>query len=466
MKKNILILLLAIPLFLIGCSENEIDDPITPASEKEVASCIGCHTNYTHLKAVYTPDPIDPGGGGGCGGDIPHIEPYDRVYMSGSGYDQFKNTVHGKIPCVSCHNGVDNTANKDSAHSGNFVVKPSRVAEEKCGSCHSSIVTQAKDNIHSQGWGQKSMVALRSGLGDVPAGFDQLSDLMKTGYEKNCAKCHASCGDCHVNRPVAGGGGLLNGHQFSKTPDMRNVCVTCHTSRGGHAYFGQGAGTVPDVHLEKRQFTCMNCHSKNEIHGDGKIYDQRYKVASLPKCTDCHANINTSNLFHTMHVNSTDKALSCNTCHSQDYNNCGSCHIGGDGARIPAYLGYKLGMNPIKSTKPKFDFALLRRSLMAPDSWQNYGVAALPNFNIRPTFKYTTPHNITKITTRTGFKNNDGNWVVYSNCTQACHISKNPDGSFNNKELYLFDADCAAWEKAANVNIVVDGKLPASWQAN
>lgn len=461
MKK--LLLLLTIPLFtlLIGCSDDKDEIQPTDPTNKSVASCEGCHTNYVHLKEVYTPDPPHSGGGG-CGGDTPVIEPYDRVFMGGTGYEDFKNDVHGKIPCTACHNGVDKTADKDVAHSGDFMKKPTSDAINKCGSCHADIASKSVNNIH-QGWGQKSMVCLRAGVGNVPNGFEALSQAMKDGYNVNCGKCHATCGDCHVNRPVAGGGGLYKSHSFFKTPNMVDHCTTCHVSRGGHAYFGVGAGTVPDVHLTQAGFSCMNCHQKHEIHGNGTLYDQRYKYPELPKCTNCHSNISNSNPFHTKHINT----FSCNTCHSQDYNNCGSCHIGSEeGARIHSYQGYKIGMNPIKDTKSQFEFALLRQSLMAPDSWQDYGIPNLVNFDVRPTYKYTTPHNIIKITTRTGYKDTNGNWVTYTNCTQGCHISKNSDGTFNNKELYLFDSDCLPWEKPANTGIVVDGKLPASWQAN
>jgi hypothetical protein len=303
------------------------------------------------------------------------------------------------------------------------------------------------------------MVSLRAGLGNIPDGFDQLSDMMKQGYEVNCAKCHATCGDCHVNRPKAGGGGLYKGHDFTKKPDMRDICITCHTSRGGHAYMGVASGTVPDVHLTKMSYTCMNCHTQDEIHGDYNLHDQRYKMTSKPSCKNCHSGINNSNDYHTAHVNT----FSCNTCHSQNYNNCGSCHIGGIGARIPSYQGFKIGMNPIQGIQP-FKYSLLRRSLSAPDSWSNYGVSQLADFSAAPTYKYTSPHNIIKITSRTGYKDDTGNWHLYENCTQACHISKNSDGSFNNKELYLFDEDCEDWEKEANTNIIVNGKLPASWE--
>ena len=458
MKKLFTMLIIPLLALIVGCTEDkEVNQP-TDLINKSVASCEGCHTNYTHLKEVYTPDPPSTGGGG-CGGETPHIEPFDRVFMGGSGYQEFKNSIHGKIPCTACHNGVDNTSDKTVAHSDDFMKKPTSDAIIKCGSCHPDIASKSVNNIH-QGWGQKSMVCLRAGVGNVPNGFDALTQQMKDGYNENCGTCHATCGDCHVNRPNAGGGGLYKSHSFFKAPNMVDHCTTCHVSRGGHAFFGVGAGTVPDVHLSQAGFNCMSCHKKHEIHGDGNLYDQRYKYPELPKCTNCHSNLSSSNPFHTKHIST----FSCNTCHSQDYNNCGSCHIGGDGARIHSYQGYKIGMNPIKDTKPQYEFALLRQSLMAPDSWQNYGIALLSNFNVRPTYKYTTPHNIIKITTRTGYKDSTGTWQTYSNCFEGCHIYTNAQDSLVNRNLYLFDEDCLDWEKPANSGIVVDGKLPASWQ--
>jgi hypothetical protein len=455
-----ILLLLAVSIFLVqGCSDEKKDnEPVGPETTAKVNSCEGCHTNYTHLKAVHTPDPPSAGGAG-CGGETPHIEPYDRVFMGGAGFTQFKNTVHGKLDCIVCHNGTGNTSDKNLAHSGDFIKKPSTKAVEKCASCHPDVVSRNKNSIHADGTGQKNMVTIRAGLGKGPDAFNQLTELMKKGYDDNCGKCHATCGDCHVNKPKAGGGGLYKGHSFMKKPDMVDHCTTCHTSRGGHAYFGVAPGTVPDVHLSKMNFDCMSCHSKNEIHGDGTMYDHRYKVASLPKCQNCHAGVNSSNTFHRTHINT----FSCQTCHSQNYNNCGSCHIGGEGARIHSYQGYKIGMNPLPDVKTTYKYALLRRSVMAPDSWMEYGISQLPNFADQPTFKYTTPHNIQKFTPRTGYKNAQGVWVRYANCAEGCHISRNTDGSLKNKELYLFEEDCLDWEKPANTKIVVDGKLPQSW---
>lgn len=448
-------------LFISSCTKDDKELPIDPTSEGSLSksTCEGCHTDYELLKEVYTPDPPSTGGHG-CGGEAPHYEPYDRVILRGDGYTAFKNSVHGKLGCVTCHNGVENTKSKEEAHSGNFLAKPSLAAQEKCGSCHPNIVARTTNSTHEQGWGQKSMITLRYGLGTGADKFDQLPAELKEGYTANCQSCHGTCGECHIIRPSAGGGGLMDGHRFSKTPDMRKNCTTCHVSRGGHAYFGEGIGTVEDVHLTSAGFTCLACHSQNEIHGDGNYYDQRYKNKLKPECTDCHIGLEKANIYHTQHYNS----FNCQTCHSQDYNNCGSCHIGTDeGARIPSHLKFKIGMNPIPEIKP-YKMATLRQSLMAPDSWDHYGVLNLSDFDVRPTYKYTTPHNILRWTKRTVADSLIDH--RHPLCAQSCHIIKDADGKTLNKENYLFESDLEDFEKAADKDIIVDGKLPRRWQLN
>ena len=92
---------------------------------------------------------------------------------------------------------------------------------------------------------------------------------------------------------------------------------------------------------------------------------------------------------------------------------------------------------------------------MKQDSWQNYGIPYLANFDTAPTYKYTTPHNIIKWTSRT--KVSEGQL-----CYDACHIIKEGD-IYRNKELYLFKSDLLDWELEASKNITVDGKLPVNW---
>ena len=410
------------------------------------SNCVECHTNYSMLKLVYSPDTA--AAGGGCGGETPHIEPYDRVYLTPAGYDAFSKSAHGQKACTWCHGGNADTKEKKLAHTGDFIKYPSTQAETKCITCHPSQ-SITPNSIHALGSGQKAMLVSRYGA----QSFDQLPAHLIEGYDHNCAKCHGTCGDCHVNRPKAGGGGLYKGHQFIKTPDMIDQCVACHSSRGGHAFLGIASGTVPDVHKTKMNANCLTCHTGIELHGNGMVYDQRYKVPQLPECKDCHTAIATSNTYHSAHINS----FNCQTCHSQDYNNCGSCHVGEAGARIASHQKFKIGMNPIPATKP-YRMATVRQSLMAPDSWKEYGVATLANFDSKPTYKYTTPHNILRWTTRTQV-------AAGKSCYDNCHIIK--EGTvFRNKNLYLFNTDLESWEVNATKDVVVDGKLPSSWGVN
>lgn len=437
-----IMLLSALAWFVAGCNTGDKDSDMD-----SVASCEGCHTNYAHLQAVYTPDTAATVGG--CGGEAPHYEPYDRVHMGGEGFEEYKKSSHYRIGCVGCHNGTDNTADKMTAHSGDFISHPSMFAAEKCRQCHEDIVDKFATSIHN-GTGQKRVVALRSGLSG-PDDFDKLPAHQIEGYNANCATCHGTCGNCHVVRPPIGGGGLADKHNFNKTPDMISVCVSCHTSRGGHAYLGVAAGTQPDVHLTKMGYQCTKCHYGSEMHGDGNKVEQRYEYAQLAQCDDCHTGIQSSNSYHSIHYDD----FNCHVCHSQDYNNCGSCHVHGDGARIPAYLGFKIAVNPIPNIKTGYNFTLVRRTLAAPDNWEKYGVPQYANFNVLPTYNYTSPHNLLRWTERTQVG-------AGKSCSSNCHI-RNEDGNLVNKELYLFQEDLLSWELGATNRIVVDNKLPAAW---
>ena len=445
MKRYVLVsMLMVAAIVLWQTARVETKEP-AGSSAGPASSCVACHTDYEALQALAAPDTDAPMEG--CGGAAPHIDPCDRVFLGGPGYEAFKKSEHGRLSCTECHGGVDITMDKKTAHSGDFVKHPSKNAQAACGDCHGDIVENATGSLHEQGWGQKKSVAVRMGHD----AFDHLPEALQAAYGQNCATCHAGCGDCHVNRPKAAGGGLYRGHEFSRTPDMRDTCVACHSSRGGHAYFGLGIGAQPDVHLIQAGFTCLECHDHKQLHGDGRVYENRYRTPLSPNCRDCHDDSASSNEYHIAHMETFD----CHICHSQNYNNCGSCHVGGEGARIPSYLGFKIGLNPIPEDKP-YRLALLRRTLAAPDSWSAYGIEHMPAFDAKTTYNYTTPHNILRWTSRTRVEEG-------GSCSYNCHIIQ--DGSdMRNRELYLFSDDLKeSWEKSANRRIVVDGKLPESW---
>jgi thiosulfate/3-mercaptopyruvate sulfurtransferase len=370
------------------------------------------------------------------------MEAWQKVYVGGTYGKQFLESAHGKMKCVVCHGGIEPAADKTAAHAGGFIASPSRQAEAICGTCHAAIASKDASSLHTQGFGQKAMVSLRSGL----AGYEQFPEKLKKGYDKNCGKCHASCGECHVQRPDQAGGGFLAGHLFQKTPDMRLNCTACHSARVAHAYFGEAFGTRPDVHYTKIPGgSCLNCHSAGEMHGEGVARDQRYRVANGPACETCHAAASAANAFHSKHWND----LACQVCHSQTYQNCSSCHVD-DGVRNGPYMGFKIARNAMPGVK-RFKYVVVRNAPYAPDTWSNYGLTAAPNFDAAPTFKLASPHNIQRWTERTQVENG-------KECYDACHITGG-----RNTQWFLFQSDLKSWEVQANQPVIVDGHLPPGW---
>jgi len=426
----------------IGCTNYQIPGKVVVP---KVNNCEICHTDYERLVDVHSPDTAAPVSGDGE--EAPHYEPFERVFMGGTGYDAFKESSHYPVGCTGCHNGDSEAEDKDLAHSGDFINHPSTMYADKCATCHKSITDNFTTSLHN-GTGQKRVVAMRSGLSGA-SDFDQLPAHQIEGYNANCATCHGTCGNCHIVRPPMGGGGLIAGHNFNKTPDMTDVCITCHKSRIGHAYLGVAPGTEQDVHLTENSFDCLSCHDGPELHGDGAPVDQRYAYTELPECESCHPGLETANTYHSKHYGD----FACQVCHSQDYNNCGSCHIQGEDARIPAYMGFKIALNPIPNVKEGYKFALVRRTPAAPDNWKEYGVEAYADFDVLPTYNYTTPHNLLRLTSRTN---------VGGTCSANCHI-RDEGGTILNKDLYLFETDLLDWEIGATSGITVDGELPSYW---
>jgi hypothetical protein len=118
-------------------------------------------------------------------------------------------------------------------------------------------------------------------------------------------------------------------------------------------------------------------------------------------------------------------------------------------------MDFKIALNPIPGLKD-FKFALVQRTSAHPDNWIGYGEdLGYTNFDVLPTYSYTTPHNILRKTGRTdvagGFS-----------CSYNCHI-RNNGGVLLNSELYLWADSLETWEVDATGPYTVDGQLPSYW---
>jgi thiosulfate/3-mercaptopyruvate sulfurtransferase len=360
------------------------------------------------------------------------LAPHERIFVDS---DITEDENHGDIPCNKCHGGDPNDPNWKTAHKG--VVKDPTYPdpERACGECHEEITRHYKKSLHVTLKPFRLITFKRSGK----AGGTLRK--INTAYKNHCAGCHSSCGQCHISRPNSVHGGLLEGHLFQKKPPMKLVCTACHGSRIGKEFFGENRGMKPDIHHQK-YMKCHKCHTGAEMHGDGKDYPHRYAVENGPKCVNCHKKIYEKGADNAkIHNTHRDKA-SCYVCHSQPYKNCSSCHVSLGKNRKPkfktdpSWMTFKIGLNPLKSTKRPEKFVTLRHITVSPTTYKYYGVKKLKNFDALPTWKMATPHNIRRKTEQN------------SSCN-SCH---------GNSSLFLLEKDVKKSEVKANRKVIVPVK--------
>ncbi len=353
------------------------------------------------------------------------LEPWEKVLVS----DDFMATVHGSQSCTDCHAGTQ-SSDKQTAHTG-LIANPS-ADFEKCAACHSEQAQHASSSLHTSLAGYWTALDARS----VPENHPQLEEA----FNNHCSSCHTTCGDCHISQPTSVGGGLLNGHVFEKTPPMTRTCTACHGSRIGADYLGKHEDIPGDVHFREGRMSCTACHTGTSLHTTTEAdLANRYAGVQVPACTDCHPQVGAQGDPIQQHVLHQDK-LSCQVCHSVEYTSCDGCHVSvSETSGKPIYktegdyLTFFIGMNPLKSAERPYDYVTLRHVPVSPDSFAFYGDDLLPNFNNLPTWTYTTPHNIQRVTPQN------------SACSN-CH---------GNPELFLTADKVAPEELEANQPVIV-----------
>jgi len=304
-------------------------------------------------------------------------------------------------------------------------------ATDACGECHAEETELAKTSLHYTLATYKPMIHERGTLNAA-----RWAELDR-GMDNHCFSCHASCGECHISRPNSAKGGFISGHNFNKTPDWINQCTACHGSRVGNEYTGAtGSG---DIHYTKHDMTCVDCHGTQDLHGDGKSdHHDRYDVEGLASCQDCHE-LDDEIEQHAIHG---DK-VSCYVCHSQAYVNCYSCHVGLDDKDLAYFKNeeeeelFRIGRNPDPTEERPEKWIVVRRVPVAKETFEFYGKELLPRFDRVNNWKYTSPHNIQRITTQ----------------NREC------DNCHGNEELFLTADKVQPEVRRANQSIVVPREM-------
>jgi thiosulfate/3-mercaptopyruvate sulfurtransferase len=363
------------------------------------------------------------------------LELYEKIYVKTS----FLETDHGQIACEDCHGGDPQDPDWQTAHKG--IVKDPTFpnADQACGECHEEIVATAKKSLHYTLAPFDRTIEARANKKD-PKVFEKVCQAKDT----HCKACHASCGQCHVSRPDYVKGGFLNRHLFKKTPPMDTTCASCHGGRVHAEFTGTRKGFAADVHFDKEEMTCMDCHSAGEMHADAKGVANRFELPERPRCTQCHEEVVSAEPKTEAHKLHRDK-VACQVCHAQANKNCFVCHVGTDKKGLKYFKNkatkilFKIGRNPDKTKDRPYDYVVLRHPPANPGLFDFYVEKGLPNFDLLPTWKLDTPHNIQRITAQNKQCNN-------------CH---------GNASLFLSKGDMDAWEHKANAEVIVpEAKIP------
>jgi len=341
--------------------------------------------------------------------------------------EDFLSSEHGKLGCIACHGG-ENVGDFGKAHAG-VNRYPSADAGGICNQCHGEIGATFANSIHYtvQGMANALENFTHPGVLDVDG-------PLKTAFDNNCYKCHATCGSCHVSRPKAFTGGLHSQHVFTKRPPMEDTCYGCHGARNAGEYMGK-VGYTKDVHFESGKH-CADCHNVSNFHGTGVAEQNMYEV-DLPQCTDCHENIYSGSSIPAHNIHSAD-TMSCQVCHASANNNCFDCHATQKtddsvaGVADQMRIMFKIGLNPERTEERPYKYITLRHIPTTPDTFAPLG-GELPNYDLIPNWKYSPTHNIQRKT-------------VQNESCDSCH---------GNQYIWLQEKDLRENDSKSNLKLVV-----------
>lgn len=493
---------------LAGCENdttNKVAGPIGGLPPEQ--TCLGCHASQERLQEalgelVHVTDKAGPQG------TVDPLASWEKVIIAGPSGDQFLTGVHGPkyagsdrhpLTCQNCHGGAADYsfANMGEAHAG-LIADPSAPGQaaclvchlqedwtSACDACHREIVEASSNSLHANLWGMQTAIETRCAVD-----FARLGPAAQAGFKNSCATCHATCGQCHVSRPLAVGGGFPKvgsslSHRFQATPDQDQQCLACHGNVAAD-FRAELADQLPDVHAEAGQ-KCDSCHGAEELHGDaqhtGDHYANRFEVATMPRCEDCHQSLD-DNIAHIHHAGANPNCGQCHhhdgsdcdachrggiafaftyplpvgqcqTCHAQPYRNCSNCHgLSADGGFVvdaPA-VQFKIARNPNPS-RSSYDFVVVRHAPVAPQTFAEWGLG-MPHYADLPTWTYSAPHSIRRQTPQ--------GYVAGQNCFAACHNSASgPDGYLlRESDLYEADGVTRLPDYDANIGLVIPETFP------
>ena len=284
----------ALLLFLTSCKENQGD--YTALTQGE--SCVQCHTGMTGFSKFHDPKTIG---------------------------------------CAACHLGNTKSMDKEISHQGMILIPGNlQNAAQTCSStqCHANELDRISKSLMTTNSG---IISIDKLLFDEVHHTDTLFHITQLKHSAADVHLKNKCGTCHLGNEkkqyaattekTRGGGCLachLNYENGSKPNIHDNIhpqinlnvgndkCFGCHSRSGristnyegwsetllqpedvkgktGYRQLMDGRifeKTTADVH-HKIGMLCIDCHTSQEIMGDGKTYKHQANAVKI-QCKDCH----------------------------------------------------------------------------------------------------------------------------------------------------------------------------------
>jgi hypothetical protein len=229
--------------------------------------CTACHTDREKLKETLASE-----------------EEAQRLFIEPSQTE----SLHGRLGCVTCHQGTPDTQDIETAHTG-LVADPSLYFHENCLLCHRDLPDEfPDDNLrapHDQVvHGLAENLTCSDCHGAVGHGYDPVSGEVIISMAA-CLECHKErnldvqsedCNACHMEAP-------------GWSPDMD--CATCHV-KVSYSESMQDPNLLAYAHAQEG-LVCLDCHEEAELQqvhegvvpGTTTSKEARF---SNEFCFDCH----------------------------------------------------------------------------------------------------------------------------------------------------------------------------------
>ena len=222
----------------------------------------------------------------------------------------FAGSVHGELPCISCHADLQG---KELPHAA-------PLAKVDCASCHETETKQHAASLHGRAMKRGDALAPTCGschgVHDIRPVKDPASPVSPLNVPLTCGKCHhegtpvTEQRTIHQDRILENYSESIHGEGLlRKGLIVAPHCASCHSAHNILPHTDP-ASSIARVNIAG---TCAKCHAQIEmVHRKvirGELWEKEAHV--LPACVDCHQPHKIRRVFYTQGMADAD----CLKCH-------------------------------------------------------------------------------------------------------------------------------------------------------